>query len=117
MKNTDAITALAVLAEGNRLDVFRLRAQAGPEGMPAGEVADVLDLVRTTSRSISTAYGKRALSPCGARPLDDLRSGFRSHGYDLIGFLTDNCCRGRPTARCAPASGKPIRKYRIKETV
>ena len=44
MKNIDAITALAALAQENRLDVFRLLVQAGPEGMPAGEVADALDL-------------------------------------------------------------------------
>ena len=34
--------ALAALAQENRLDVFRLLVQAGPEGMPAGEVATKL---------------------------------------------------------------------------
>ena len=43
MKKTHAIAALAALAQENRLDVFRLLVQAGPEGMPAGEVADALD--------------------------------------------------------------------------
>ena len=40
MKTTDAVAALAALAQDNRLDVFRLLVQAGPEGMPAGGVAD-----------------------------------------------------------------------------
>ena len=44
MKNHDAVAALAALAQDNRLDVFRLLVQAGPDGMPAGAVADALDL-------------------------------------------------------------------------
>ena len=39
MKTADAVSALAALAQENRLDVFRLLVQAGPEGMPAGSVA------------------------------------------------------------------------------
>ena len=44
MKKTDAVVALAALAQDNRLDVFRLLVQAGPEGMPAGSVAEALGL-------------------------------------------------------------------------
>jgi len=42
------VAALAALAQDNRLDVFRLLVQAGPEGMPAGAVATALDLARIT---------------------------------------------------------------------
>ena len=42
MEKTDAVAALAALAQDNRLDVFRLLVQAGPEGMPAGEIATAL---------------------------------------------------------------------------
>jgi DNA-binding transcriptional ArsR family regulator len=48
MENTDAVAALAALAQDNRLDVFRLLVQAGPEGMPAGHVAEALDLAPNT---------------------------------------------------------------------
>jgi ArsR family transcriptional regulator len=40
MEKTDAVTALAALAQDSRLDVFRLLVQAGPNGMPAGAVAE-----------------------------------------------------------------------------
>jgi ArsR family transcriptional regulator, arsenate/arsenite/antimonite-responsive transcriptional repressor len=48
LKGRDAITALAALAQNNRLDVFRLLVQAGPEGMSAGAVADALGLRANT---------------------------------------------------------------------
>ena len=35
MEKIDAVTALSALAQDNRLDVFRLLVEAGPEGMPA----------------------------------------------------------------------------------
>src|SRR5512140_1621116 len=48
MKKTDAVAILAALAQDNRLDVYRLLVQAGPEGMPAGEVADALGIAPNT---------------------------------------------------------------------
>jgi len=39
----DLVAALAALAQDNRLDVFRLLVQAGPEGMSAGRGVTALD--------------------------------------------------------------------------
>jgi len=47
MEKTDALAALAALAQDNRLDVFRLLVEAGQEGMPAGEIATALKLAPT----------------------------------------------------------------------
>ena len=44
MKNAEAVAALAALAQDSRLDVFRLLVEAGPDGMPAGRVAEKLKL-------------------------------------------------------------------------
>jgi hypothetical protein len=41
MKKSDVLAALGALAQENRLDAFRLLVQAGPEGLPAGEVTSV----------------------------------------------------------------------------
>ena len=116
MKNTDAITALAALAQENRLDVFRLLVQAGPEGMPAGEVADALELAPN-----NLTFHFDRLRQAG---LVTVRREGRSMIYaahfevmdTLLNFLTENCCEGA-ARKCAPAAGKPIRKKRIKETV
>ena len=48
METMDAVSALAALAQANRLDVFRLLVQAGPEGLPAGEIAHSLGLAPNT---------------------------------------------------------------------
>src|SRR5215468_2477720 len=108
MKKTDAVAALAALAQGNRLDVFRLLVQAGPDGMPAGAVADALDLAPNT-----LTFHFDRLRAAG---LVSVRREGRSMIYAaqfeqmnaLLGFLTENCCGGTP---CAPAvECKPARK-------
>jgi ArsR family transcriptional regulator, arsenate/arsenite/antimonite-responsive transcriptional repressor len=104
----EAVTALAALAQDNRLDVFRLLVQAGPEGMPAGAVAEALDLAPNT-----LTFHFDRLRMAG---LVSVRREGRSMIYaaryetmnDLLGFLTENCCGG---VSCAPAvSCKPARK-------
>ena len=47
-KRSDAVAALAALAQDNRLDVFRLLVQAGPEGLAAGAIAERLALAPNT---------------------------------------------------------------------
>src|SRR5487761_836910 len=48
MEVSNAIAALAALAQENRLEIFRLLVQAGPDGMAAGQVADQLGLAPNT---------------------------------------------------------------------
>ena len=116
MKNTDAVSALAALAQDNRLDVFRLLVQAGPEGMPAGAVATALKLAPNT-----LTFHFDRLRDAG---LVTVRREGRSMIYaarfevmnDLLGFLTENCCQGAADA-CAPAVCKPSRVKRTKVAV
>ena len=44
MKKQSAVSILAALAQHSRLDAFRLLVEAGPQGMPAGHLADSLRL-------------------------------------------------------------------------
>jgi len=114
MKNTDAVAALAALAQENRLDVFRLLVQAGPEGMPAGGVAARLRLAPNT-----LTFHFDRLRDAG---LVSVRREGRSMIYaarfeamsGLVEFLTENCCQGAAEA-CAPAVCKPVRPRRTKE--
>ena len=108
MQKMNAIAALAALAQDNRLDVFRLLVEAGPEGMPAGAVATALDLAPNT-----LTFHFDRLRTAG---LVSVRREGRSMIYaaqfetmnGLIGYLTDNCCSGVP---CAPAvECRPARK-------
>ena len=116
MKNDHAVSALAALAQENRLDVFRLLVQAGPEGMPAGAVAAALKLAPNT-----LTFHFDRLREAG---LVTVRRDGRSMIYaarfevmnDLLGFLTENCCQGAMDT-CAPAVCKPSRSKRTKGAV
>jgi ArsR family transcriptional regulator, arsenate/arsenite/antimonite-responsive transcriptional repressor len=108
MEKTDAVTALGALAQDNRLDVFRLLVQAGPEGMPAGAVAEALNLAPNTL----TFHFDRLRTAGLVTVRREGRSMIYAARYetmnDLLGFLTENCCGG---VSCAPAVAcKPARK-------
>ena len=113
MEKSDAVTALAALAQDSRLDVFRLLVEAGPEGMPAGEIASALKLAPNT-----LTFHFDRLRAAG---LVTVRRNGRSMIYAarfetmsaLLGYLTENCCQGTPEA-CAPAICKPARSKRAK---
>ena len=102
MKKHDAVAALAALAQDNRLDVFRLLVEAGPEGMSAGSVAGALKLAPNT-----LTFHFDRLREAG---LVTVRRNGRSMIYaarfdtmnTLLAYLTENCCQGRPD-QCAPA--------------
>lgn len=102
MEKSDAIVALAALAQDTRLDVFRLLVQAGPEGLPAGRIGDVLGLPSAT-----LSFHLNQLRHAG---MVNFRREGRSLIYAaeyatmnaLLSYLTENCCGGTDAA-CAPA--------------
>src|ERR1700759_880678 len=109
METSEAVTALAALAQDNRLDIFRLLVRAGPDGMAAGQVAETLNVAPNT-----LTFHFDRLRVAG---LVTVRREGRSMIYaaryetmnDLLGFLTENCCQGAPclaAAACKPAHGK-----------
>jgi ArsR family transcriptional regulator, arsenate/arsenite/antimonite-responsive transcriptional repressor len=108
MEKMEVVAALAALAQANRLDVFRLLVQAGPDGMTAGTIAEALDLPPNTL----TFHFDRLRMAGLATVRRDGRSMIYAARFEtmnsLLGFLTENCCGGAP---CAPtAACKPARK-------
>ncbi len=101
MEQTDAITAVAALAQPTRLDAFRLLVKAGPDGMAAGEIADALGARQNTMSA--------NLSVLHAAGLVESRREGRSIRYfaamgrvgALVDFLVEDCCGGRPDL-CPP---------------
>ena len=112
MEKIDAVAALAALAQDNRLDVFRLLVQAGPEGMPAGAVAEALDLAPNTL----TFHFDRLRMAGLVKVRREGRSMIYAAQFEkmnaLLGFLSENCCGGAP---CSPATVqcKPVRRRAI----
>ena len=115
MKKADAVVALSALAQDNRLDVFRLLVRAGPEGMPAGQVAGALDL----APSALTFHFDRLRDAGLVTVRREGRSMIYAAQFEamnvLLGFLTENCCQGA-VEQCAPAICKPAKPKRTKAT-
>jgi DNA-binding transcriptional ArsR family regulator len=114
MEKIDAVAALAALAQDNRLDVFRLLVQAGQPGMAAGRVAETLGLAPNTL----TFHFDRLRHAGLISVRREGRSMIYAARYDtmnaLVGYLTENCCRGIAAEDAARRSSKPARK-RVKE--
>jgi DNA-binding transcriptional ArsR family regulator len=95
------IAALSALAHEQRLAIFRLLVQAGPEGKAAGEIADALE-TPPSSLSFHLAHLTRANLIMQRR---ESRSLIYSANFAamnaLVSYLTENCCGGRA---CAPAA-------------
>jgi DNA-binding transcriptional ArsR family regulator len=96
MKTTQAVIALAALAQESRLRVFRLLVPAGEEGLAAGDIAERLDIPPAT-----LTFHLKELSHAGL--VESQREG-RSIRYslrvaairELLAYLTHDCCHGHP---------------------
>ena len=117
MESKTAVAALGALAHASRLAAYRLLVQAGPEGLPVGELQ-----ARTRIAPATLTHHLHALRRAGL--VDDARDGRSivcradyARMNELLAFLTENCC-GDPSA-CAPAkpckpanAAKPRRRIR-----
>jgi len=100
MESKTVIQALTALAQETRLGVFRLLVQAGPQGLPAGEIAARLHCPANTM-----SFHLRELSHAGlTRTTRHSRSIIYTANFEvmreLLEFLTENCCTLSPGAAC-----------------
>ena len=101
MEPDQIIAALGALAHRTRLEVFRLLVQRGPDGLPAGAIAQAVGLPPS-----SLTFHLQHLARAG---LISQRRVSRQLFYAtdfaamnaLVGYLTENCCGG--ASSCAPA--------------
>ena len=104
MQAAQAIAALGALAHETRLAVFRLLVQRGPEGLPAGIIAQTLDLP-PSSLTFHLQHLTRAglLSQRRASRQLIYAADFAAMNA-LLGYLTENCCGGSavPAEICCP---------------
>ena len=95
MEKSDAVAALAALAQESRLDIFRLLVQAGTEGLPAGRIGERLGGMPSATLSFHLNQLRQAGLVTFRR---EGRSLIYAAGYaamnGLLAYLTENCCRG-----------------------
>jgi DNA-binding transcriptional ArsR family regulator len=102
MEALNAVTALNALAQDNRLEIFRLLVQAGPDGMAAGQIAEKLGLAPNTL----TFHFDRLRFAGLVTVRRDGRSMIYAARFEamngLVAFLTENCCQD--AQECAPGA-------------
>jgi DNA-binding transcriptional ArsR family regulator len=106
---TDAaviVRALSALAQEHRLAVFRLLVQAGPEGLPAGVLADALAVPASSMSFHLAQLANAGLVTQKRQSRSIIYAADFAAMSTLMAFMTENCCGGVPCAAdvgCAPS--------------
>ena len=96
MESTEAATAFAALSVDTRLNLLRLLMAEGSNGLAAGEIATRLGLPASTT-SFHLAVLERAGLTQSTRHGRQIVHAARFIGLrQLLVFLTETCCGGRP---------------------
>ena len=95
MESKEALRIFSALSQDTRLRVFRLLVQAGPKGLPAGEIAARLGVRQNTMSSHLSILANSGL----VRSERFSRIIRYSVDFDvmrgLLAFMLEDCCGGR----------------------
>lgn len=94
------IDAFGALAQDTRLQVFRLLLNAGPEGVPAGEVARRLGTPHNTMSTHLAILTRAGLARSRRESRQIIYAVDLQAVRGLVTFLVQDCCGGQPE-RCA----------------
>lgn len=102
MDERQALAVFGALSQETRLRLLRVLVKAGPEGLAAGALAE---LVEVSASNVS--FHLKEMERAGlVNQRRDARSIVYSAEYNaltgLLRFLMEDCCSGRPEI-CAPA--------------
>ena len=101
MDTNAALSAFAALSQPTRLDTLRLLIKAGPDGMTAGRIGEVLE-VRQNTLSANLTVLRNAGLVRNVREGRLIRYYVNFEGVSgLLRFLLEDCCGGEP-ALCQP---------------
>lgn len=100
---SSSLACLAALGHESRLRAFRRLVEAGPEGLPVGELRDHLALPPATLTAHLNVLraADLVLDQREGRVIRVRANYERMNG--LIAYLTENCCQG---TACAPTRAK-----------
>ena len=104
MDENKAVAALAALAQGMRLRIFRALVGAGPQGLTPGALSATLDVPAST-----LSFHLKELMQAGlvTQQRDGRHLIYRpaiEQMNDLLAYLVAHCCQGSVAGSCAVAS-------------
>jgi ArsR family transcriptional regulator, arsenate/arsenite/antimonite-responsive transcriptional repressor len=106
METSSVVRALGALAQESRLAVFRFLVETGPDGLPAGQIAERLGIAPS-----SLSFHMKELTYANLVTVEQRgRFMIYSANYaamnELLSFLTENCCGGNPCTSVRVGVGK-----------
>ncbi|WP_035644732.1 helix-turn-helix transcriptional regulator [Bradyrhizobium sp. ORS 285] len=101
MESERAVLALAALAQATRLQAFRILVQHEPEGLPAGELARLLEVPQNTLSSHLSVLARAGLVSSIRHSRSIVYRADLMAFQEVALFLVRDCCGGRPEV-CAP---------------
>ena len=106
---TSALASLTALSHDSRLRAFRRLVQAGPKGMPVGELRDFLELPPATlTAHLNVLRSADLVTDQREGRVIRVRANY-TRMNELLAYLTENCCAG--TTDCTSVGAcKPNRK-------
>ena len=104
MEITLVVGALSALAQETRLRIFRALVARGPAGLPAGRIAQRLDLPGPTLSFHLAGLRRAGLVECRREGRSLIYSASFAAMRGVVDYLTENCCR-EAEVPCAPARG------------
>jgi DNA-binding transcriptional ArsR family regulator len=98
-----AIDRLSALAHPARLAAFRLLIKAGPDGLPAGEIARLTGVPPSTLSSQLSILERAGLTRSRREGRSILHAADYTAMGALVAYLAEDCCAGAPEG-CLPTT-------------
>jgi ArsR family transcriptional regulator len=102
LEPSEAVRALGALAHDHRLAIYRLLVERGPEGLPAGVIADRLGIAPSSLTFHLQHLQRSGLIGQQRNSRQLIYAADFSRMNALVGFLTENCCAGETSAGLPP---------------
>jgi len=101
MQTSNVLLALSALAQETRLAAYRLLVEHAPDGLPAGEIAERLQIpAPSLSFHLKELWRAQLVEPRQDGRFVWYRADLKAMNA-LIGYLTENCCRA--SQACGPS--------------
>lgn len=101
MDEKEAIDRFSALAQETRLAAFRLLVRHEPDGLPAGEIARLLDVPHNTMSAHLAVLSRAGLAVSQRHSRSIIYRADLAQMQDTVRFLVRDCCNGRPEV-CQP---------------
>jgi len=112
----DVTDQLAILGHPQRISVFRMLMRRFPNSVPAGELASELGIKPSTLSNYLNALQRTGLVKQERSGTSLLYSVEMKNVQNMLGFLLNDCCRGRPDICMPPNQRKDTmsdRKFNV----